>query len=114
MRRYATIAGTGHYVPERVLTNAELDELLGEPISGWLVENVGIEQRRVMAADQTTSDLATAAARQALQRASVGAADLDLIIVATDTPDYLSPATASVVQAKLGAGRAGTYDLNCA
>ena len=114
MARYATIAGTGHYVPERVLTNAELEQQLGLAIGDWLVANVGIEQRHVMAAEQTTSDLAVAAARPALQRAGIVATDLDLIIVATDTPDYLSPATASVVQAKLGAERAGTYDLNCA
>lgn len=114
MARYATIAGTGHYVPERVVTNAELEALLGEPVGEWLVEKVGIERRHVMAPDQTTSDLAVAAARSALRRAGISAADLDLIIVATDTPDQLSPATASVVQAKLNAGRAGTYDVNCA
>jgi 3-oxoacyl-[acyl-carrier-protein] synthase-3 len=67
-----------------------------------------------MADDETTSDMVVAAARQALERAGVTAADLDLILVATDTPDYLSPATASVVQAKLGASNAGTYDINCA
>jgi 3-oxoacyl-[acyl-carrier-protein] synthase-3 len=114
MTRYATIAGTGRYVPERVITNAELDEMLGEPVSEWLVENVGIEKRHVMAPDETTSDLAVAAARQALERAGITADDLDLIIVATDTPDYISPATASVVQAKLEAHNAATYDVNCA
>ena len=112
--RYAQILSTGRYVPERVMTNAEFDKLLGEPVSDWLVQNVGIRERHFMAADQTTSDLATAAARQAMERAGIQAADLDLIIVATDTPDYISPATASVVQAKLGAVNAGTYDVNCA
>ncbi len=114
MTRYATIVGTGRYVPERVITNADLDEMLGESVSEWLVENVGIEERHVMAPDEATSDLAVAASRQALERAGITAADLDLIIVATDTPDYISPATASVVQAKLGATKAGTYDINCA
>ena len=114
MTRYATIVGTGRYVPEQVITNADLDEMLGESVSEWLVENVGIEERHVMAPDEATSDLAVAASRQALERAGITAADLDLIIVATDTPDYISPATASVVQAKLGARKAGTYDINCA
>jgi 3-oxoacyl-[acyl-carrier-protein] synthase-3 len=113
-RRYATIVGTGRYVPARVVTNAELEASLGEPVGDWLVANVGIEARHVMADDETTSDLAVAAARQALARAGIEPADLDLLIVATDTPDYLSPATASVVQAKLGARNAGTYDLNAA
>lgn len=114
MARYATIVGTGRYVPGRCITNAELDEILGEAVSQWLVENVGIEARHVMAEDEATSDLAVAASQQALQQAGITPSDLDLIIVATDTPDYLSPATASVVQAKLGAWQAGTYDVNCA
>lgn len=114
MQRYATIASTGRYVPERLITNAELDALLGQSVGGWLEENVGIRERHVMAPDEVTSDLAVAAARQALDRAGITSADLDLIIVATDTPDYISPATSSVVQAKLGAARAGTFDVNCA
>lgn len=114
MARYAQILSTGRYVPKRVLTNAELEAILGEPVDEWLMQNVGIETRYVMADDQATSDLATLAAQQALQRAGLAATDLDLIIVATDTPDYPSPATASVVQAKLGATNAGTYDVNCA
>jgi 3-oxoacyl-[acyl-carrier-protein] synthase-3 len=112
--RYAQILSTGRYVPERVMTNAEFDKLLGEPVSDWLVQNVGIRERHFMSPDQTTSDLAVAATRVALDRAGITAADLDLIIVATDTPDYISPATASVVQAKIGAVNAGTYDVNCA
>src|SRR5688500_12998151 len=67
-----------------------------------------------MAADQTTSDLAVNAARRALERAGVSPEELNLIVVASDTPDYLSPGTASVVQAKLGASNAGTFDVNCA
>jgi len=114
MTRYARILSTGRYIPERVMTNAELDALLGEPVSDWLVENVGIRERRLMAPEQTTSDLCVAAAQDALRKAGLSPADLDLIIVATDTPDYLSPATASVVQAGLGAPRAGTFDVNCA
>jgi 3-oxoacyl-[acyl-carrier-protein] synthase-3 len=112
--RYAQITSTGLYIPEKVVTNADLDRMLGENVGDWLVENVGIEQRHVMTDDETTSSMITAAARQALDRADLTAADLDLIIVATDTPDYISPATSSAVQAALGAANAGTYDINCA
>jgi 3-oxoacyl-(acyl-carrier-protein) synthase III len=112
--RYATIVGTGRYVPEKMLTNADVGALLGESVDAWLREKVGIHERHIMADDETTSDLAVAAARQALGRAGVRADELDLIVIASDTPDYLSPCTASVVQAKLGAPRAGTYDVNCA
>jgi 3-oxoacyl-[acyl-carrier-protein] synthase III len=112
--RHARIAATGRYVPARMVSNAELSERLGEPVGEWLQANVGIRQRHVMAPDETTSDLAVRAALQCLQRAGRSPADLDLVIVATDTPDYLSPATASVVQAKLAAHRAAAFDLNCA
>lgn len=114
MTRYAAVLGTGSYVPDRVVTNHELEELLGEPVDAWLRANVGIAERRVMADDQVTSDLCVAAARRALERAGTAAGELDLVIVASDTPDYLSPGTASVVQHKLGAHRAGTFDVNCA
>ena len=112
--RHAQIISTGRYVPEKVITNAELDAMLGTKVSDWLVANVGIRERRVMRDDQVTSDLATAAAAEALERAGIGPADVDLIILATDTPDYISPGTASVVQYKLGATNAGTFDVNCA
>lgn len=114
MARHAAITGVGHYVPARVVTNAELEVRLGQPVDAWLRENVGIAERRVMADDETTSDLAVAAARAALADADLAPADVDLVILATDTPDHLSPATASVVQAKLGARAAATYDINCA
>lgn len=114
MTRFAQIVSTGRYIPKKVITNADLDQMLGQNVGDWLVDNVGIRERHVMADDETTSDLLTAASKVALDRSGLKATDLDLIIVATDTPDYLSPATASVVQHKLGAIRAGTYDINCA
>ncbi len=117
MTRFAAIAGTGHYVPEKILTNADIEAMLGEPVGlvdAWLRQNVGIRERRIMADDQTTSDLAVNAAQIALDRAGVAPDELNLIVVASDTPDYLSPGTASVVQAKLGAPNAGTFDVNCA
>jgi 3-oxoacyl-[acyl-carrier-protein] synthase-3 len=97
-----------------MLPNSYFDEILNRDVDEWLVTNVGIRERHVMAPDETTSDLAMHAGRQALERAGLQPADLDLIIVATDTPDYISPATATVLQAKLGAWNAGTFDVNCA
>lgn len=114
MPRHAQILATGRYVPEKVLPNSYFNEILQRDVDEWLVKNVGIRQRHVMADDQTTSDLAYHAAVQALERANLRPTDLDLIIVATDTPDYLSPGTSSVLQGKLGATRAGTFDVNCA
>ncbi len=114
MSRFAQILSTGRYVPEKVLSNAYFDTLLQRNVSDWLVQQVGIRERHVMADDQTTSDLCVYAAQQAIQRAGIQAADVSLIIVATDTPDYLSPATAVVLQHKIGAVNAGAFDLNCA
>ena len=114
MARHSQILSTGSYVPERVVTNAEVDALLGESTDQWLVQNVGIRERHWMSPEQTTSDLIVEAANKALGRAGLSAGDLDLIIVSTDTPDYLSPSTSVVVQAKLGAEKAGCYDVNSA
>ena len=114
MHRNPHILATGSYVPQRVVTNAEIDALLGENTSDWLLANVGIRERRWMAPEQVTSDLIVEASQKALERAGINAADLDLIIVSTDTPDYLSPSTSVVVQYKLGAEKAGCYDVNSA
>ncbi len=112
--RNVQILSTGSYVPERVVTNAEVDAMMGESTGEWLVANVGIKERRWMAPDQVTSDLIVEASKKALERAGITAADLDLIIVSTDTPDYLSPSTSIVVQNKLAADKAGCYDINSA
>jgi 3-oxoacyl-[acyl-carrier-protein] synthase-3 len=114
MKRFAQILSTGRYVPEKMLPNSYFDEILGRDVDEWLVKNVGIRERHVMAEDETTSDLAYHASIQALDRAGIKPTDLDLVIVATDTPDYISPATATVLQHKLGAVNAGTFDMNCA
>jgi 3-oxoacyl-[acyl-carrier-protein] synthase-3 len=97
-----------------MLPNSYFDKILNREVDDWLVKNVGIKERHVMAEDETTSDLCMHAANQALERARIDAAEIDLLIVATDTPDYFSPATANVVQHKIGAVNAGTFDVNSA
>ena len=111
-KRYAKIISTGRYLPERVMTNAEFEPLVGD-VDAWLKENVGIAERHVID-DETTSDMCTAAARQALERADLDPTDIDLIILGTDTPDYISPATAPILQHKLGALNSGSFDINSA
>lgn len=111
-RPYATITGTGHAVPDRVVTNAELSAQLGTDIDDFVANTLGIRERRWCAADESTADLAERAGRAALADAGLAPGDVDLLIVATDTPEYVSPATSSVVQGRLGAWRAGTFDVN--
>jgi 3-oxoacyl-[acyl-carrier-protein] synthase-3 len=98
---HARIAGTGSYLPERVLTNRELETMI-ETTDQWIVERTGIRERRIAADGEYTSDLALGAARAALQAAGREPADLDLIIVATTTPDLVFPSTACILQGKLG------------
>lgn len=112
--REATITGTGSYVPERVVTNAELSSTLGEDIDEFVSNTLGIRERRFCAPDESTADLAAAAAMRALESAGVEADNVDLLIVATDTPEYISPATAPVVQARIGAWNSGAFDINSA
>jgi 3-oxoacyl-[acyl-carrier-protein] synthase-3 len=112
--RNAIIIGTGSHVPEKIITNADLSEMLGEDINNFVENNLGILERHVMAADESTADLATPAAEQALRNAGITADQLELIILASDTPEYISPGTSVVVQHRLGAKNAGTFDINAA
>lgn len=112
--RRATIVGTGLYVPEKVVKNSFFNDLYKKDIDTFLREQRNIFERRYMADNQATSDLIVPAAEEALKNAGITADDLDLIIVSTDTPDYMSPSTASVVQYKLKAKNAGTFDINTA
>lgn len=107
------IAGTGSYLPEKILTNAELAERV-DTSDEWIVTRTGIRERRIAAAAETTSDMATRAAEEALKQAGLAAADIELIIVATITPDTLTPATACYVQKNLGASRAVAFDISAA
>jgi len=114
MARNAKIAATGMYAPERVVPNSFFNKLWGKDVDTWLVENLTIRERRWCAEDESTADLVERCARPILERAGVGTEQLDLIVVATDTPEFVSPSTAAVVQHRLGATGAGTFDLNTA
>ncbi len=111
--RGATIAGTGRALPDRVLSNADLEKMV-ETSDEWIVSRTGIRERRMVAPGQDNSDLATAAARQALAAAGLGAQDIDHIFVATVTPDRILPSMACTVQQKLGASHAAALDINAA
>lgn len=104
------IIGCGSYLPQRILTNAELAHQL-ETSDEWIVARTGIRQRHIAAEGELTSDLATTAAERALANAGVTASEVDLIIVATSTPDDTFPATATRVQAKLGSTHGAAFDL---
>ena len=112
--RFANIISTGISVPEKIVTNDDLSRILGEDINEFVTQVLGIHERHVCAEGESTADLATSAARQALEAARLDPRELDLIILATDTPEQLSPATSVVVQHRLGAVNAGTFDVNCA
>lgn len=109
----ARIVATGSYVPERVLTNADLEKQI-ETTDQWIVERTGVRERRIAGKDEATSDLAFKAAERALETAGMPADQVDLIIVATATPDMFFPSTACLVQDKLKATRAAAFDLSAA
>ncbi|NLY30326.1 MAG: ketoacyl-ACP synthase III [Firmicutes bacterium] len=109
--RAAGIWGTGSAVPEKVLTNADLEKMV-DTSDEWITTRTGIKERRIAAEGEGTSDLAAAAGRQALEAAGVEPEEVDLIIVATVTPDMMFPATSCLVQMKLGATKAATFDLS--
>jgi 3-oxoacyl-[acyl-carrier-protein] synthase-3 len=109
----AGIYGIGSCVPDRVLTNADLERMV-ETSDEWILTRTGISERRIVAPGEATSDLATTAGRRALEHAGLTPADLDLIIVATITPDMPFPAVSNLVQDRLGASRAAAFDLGAA
>lgn len=106
----SVITGCAGHLPERVITNAEMADLV-DTSDEWITARTGIRQRHVAADGETTSDLAVAAAEKAMASAGVGAGDIDLIVVATATPDYTFPATAATVQARLGVRQGAAFDI---
>ncbi len=111
--RTCSITGVGSYVPARTLTNAELEKIV-DTSDEWITSRTGIKERRLAANDEFTSDLAAQAARKAMQMAGVTADQIDLIIIATITPDMPFPSTACLVQQKIGATRAAAFDVEAA
>src|SRR5277367_5526766 len=111
--RTCSITGVGSYVPEKILTNADLEKMV-ETSDEWITSRTGIKERRIAAKNEFTSDMAAKAAGRAMKMAGVTADQIDLIIVATITPDMPFPATACLVQHKIGARRAAAFDLEAA
>ena len=111
--RTCSIAGVGSYVPARILTNADLEKMV-DTSDEWIVTRTGIKERHIAAKDEFTSDLGARAALRAMHAAGVAAEEIDLIVVATITPDMPFPSTAALVQRKLGAYRAAAFDLEAA
>ena len=107
---FSRIAGTGSYLPPRIVTNEDLARKL-DTSDAWIQERTGIKQRHIAEESQASSDLALEASRRALEAAGVTAADIDLIIVATSTPDYIFPSTACLLQAKLGVKGCAAFDV---
>jgi 3-oxoacyl-[acyl-carrier-protein] synthase-3 len=120
MTRYATIIGTGRYLPEIEVTNEALKERVSAvgpelaDVVDAFEESSGIRSRWYAPRDWAASDIALRAARKALEAAGIGPEQVDMILLGTDTPDFITPATSTVLQHKLGASRAGTFDIGCA
>ena len=110
MKSYSRIAGTGGYLPDKILTNRELEDIV-DTTDQWIRERTGIRQRHVVSEGESCCDLAEAAARRALEAAEVAAADLDLIVLATTTPDQVFPSTACLLQHRLGVGGFPAFDV---
>lgn len=113
MTHGVTIAGTGSYLPEKILTNDDLSEFV-ETSDEWIVTRTGIKERRIAAEGENTSHLGAKAAEKALEQSGITAEEIELIIVATITPDTLTPATACYVQEQLGAKNAVAFDISAA
>jgi len=108
--RRAAFLGVGHYAPDNVLTNADLEKLV-DTSDEWIIERTGIRERHIVTDEQAASDLAVPAAHEALERAGVGAEEIDLIILGTVTPDHFFPSTACIVQNEIGAKNAAAFDM---
>jgi 3-oxoacyl-[acyl-carrier-protein] synthase-3 len=108
----AKITGTGLYHPETLITNEELGNILGSPLKSSVETKIGIRQRYVTGPNQSTADMATFAANKAIEDAGISKEDVELCVVATDTPEYITPPTSCVVQGRVGCFNAGCFDIN--
>ncbi len=111
--KYSQIVGTGSYLPRKVMTNADIEKIV-DTTDEWITTRTGIKERRIADEKEAASDLAVEAANQALKASGVAPGEIDLIVVATLSPDMAFPSTACIVQAKLGAGKAFAFDLSAA
>lgn len=109
----ARIIGTGSYLPERVLTNFDLEKMV-DTSDEWIVSRTGMKERRIAREDEYTSDMGLEAARRAIAKSGISAGEIDMILFATLTPDYIFPGTAALIQPKLGAMKAGAFDFQAA
>src|SRR5437879_530861 len=109
----ARIIAMGSYLPEKVLSNQDLEKMV-DTSDEWIRTRTGMQERRIAAPHEAASDMGISAARQALERAELDPKEIDLIIVATMTPDHLTPSTAAIIQAKLGAVNAAAFDVQAA
>lgn len=107
---YTRIVGTGSYLPEKVLTNADLEQMI-DTTADWIVERTGVEERHIAAPGETTCDLAEHAARRALEAAGLEPGDLDLIVLGTTTPDHVFPSVATQLQHRLGCPGGPAFDV---
>lgn len=107
---YSRIAGTGSYLPEKVLTNADLEKMI-DTSDSWIIERTGIRERRIISPQDTTSSMAAAAAEKAIAAAGIDKSKIDLLIVATSTPEKFIPSTACLVQEKLGLNECAAFDV---
>lgn len=112
-RKFARIVATGSYLPERVLTNQDLEKIV-DTTDEWISTRTGMKERRIAGTEEFTSDLGLKAAQNALQKSGIAPQEIDLILVATLTPDYVIPGTACLIQARLGAPRAAALDIQAA
>jgi 3-oxoacyl-[acyl-carrier-protein] synthase-3 len=108
--RYSRVIGTGSYLPEKILTNQDLERMM-DTSDEWIRTRTGIAQRHIAADDEMASDLALKASREAIKSAGIGLEEIDLIIVATTTPDVIFPSTACILQNKLGVGSCAAFDV---
>ncbi|MCK4870285.1 MAG: ketoacyl-ACP synthase III [Gammaproteobacteria bacterium] len=110
---FARIIGTGSYMPERILTNADLEQMV-DTTDQWILDRTGIRERRIIAEDQKVSDLAEIAAKRALEASGTKAVDIDLVIVASATSELIFPSLACLIQQRLGIGDCPAFDINAA